>query len=928
MAARAPRGPGGEASADDAARFRGAGDAMHAVSRLLGTASDAGGPSAVAEALVSEARHFFRARSTILLSVAELEGRVEVVAESPARAPRDGFIPVAESVSIGRLLSSREPAMRVTGPEATALARALGTDTTTQIALLLPMHVRESVRHVLVLTDAEKREFSRDDVEVARAFADAAAAGLSRLQLAGENAAHTARQAALARAARTLNESLELNRVLVRICEEATSILGSDYANVFLGNASEGLRFEATYGLPPDVIGARIEPGEGLEGKCIERDEPMLTNDYQALRRQVQLDAFSHVRSSLAVPMHWDGEPRGAIAVGYFQPVLVTREDLALLEAFADLAAAACRNASAHAGLVIAARTDGLTGCLNHAAMHDALRRELERCRRTGHSLSLSIVDLDDFKRVNESQGHLAGDEVLRRVGHALRQAVRAYDLVARYGGDEFAIVAIDAGELEAAEVSNRAIHGIAGAIARVDRSGESTGATAGVAEWRAGESTTALIARADRALLYGKQQGRRGVGVRASELPEDFMPVAQGREPVLSIAGDGGVWNDRAREQTERLRKRTRQLALVNALGARVAELSDPHEIVDAAVDELHRGFEYFLCAVLRRRDDGYLESVAARGVGLERVGEGRWSQPLQSGLIGRCVRERRPVMTGDVRSEPDYRLVPFMIDVRSELCVPIWMGEEVWGAIDIEEVGPDAFDEDDARLVQTAADQIGSALWAGALANGLDQARSAAADALAAAVDARGGRPDSAEALERRALKVGGRLGMSEADLRVLRLGARFHDVGKLSLSDDILHKPAKLTPAERREVEEHPLVAERILSPFGFLDDVRRIVRHEHERWDGQGYPDGLRGEQIPLSSRVLLATSAYHAMLSGRPYREALEVREARAELLRCAGTQFDPEVIAAVLEVLSGEDALQEAVSESSDERQSRSRLAS
>jgi hypothetical protein len=154
---------------------------MHAVSRLLGAASDAGGPSAVAEALVSEARHFFRARSTLLLSVAELEGRLEVVAESPAGAPRDGFIPLVESVSIGRLLGSREPGVRVAGPEAAALARALGTDSTTQTALLLPMRVRESVRHVLVLTDAEKREFSQDDVEVARAFADAAAAGLARL---------------------------------------------------------------------------------------------------------------------------------------------------------------------------------------------------------------------------------------------------------------------------------------------------------------------------------------------------------------------------------------------------------------------------------------------------------------------------------------------------------------------------------------------------------------------------------------------------------------------------------------------------------------------------------------------------------------------------------------------------------------------------
>ena len=711
--------------------FGGADEAMHAVSRLLGSATAGGGPSAVAATLVAEARRFFRVGRATLLSVAELEGRVEVAAMSPAGAPRDGFVPLAELGPLGRLLHSREACVRVEGDQAAALATALGAGDGARTALLLPLRVRETIRHVLVLTDAENREFPDDALEVAGAFAAAAAAGLNQLELTAERAAQTARQAALARAARTLNDDLDLTRVLVRICEEAGSILGSDYANVFLGNATDGLRFEATHGLPADVIGARVAPGEGLVGKCVERDEPMLTNDYQALPRRLKLSLFEGVRSSLAVPMHWDGEVRGAIAVGYFRPVLVTRDQLALLEAFGDLAAAACRNASVHAGLVLAARTDALTGCLNHAALHDALRRELERCRRTGHSLSLAIVDLDDFKRVNESQGHLAGDEVLRRVGHAMRQAVRAYDLVARYGGDEFAIVAIDADERTAAEVASRAIEGATRAISHVDDSQTARGATAGVAEWSSDEGPTALIARADRALLYGKQQGSRGVAVQASELPGDFMPLGAERHAAVPAELADGLWSDRAREQTERLRMRTRQLELANAVGARLAPLTDAGEAVAAAVEELDRYFDYFLCAVLRLRDDGYLESVAAAGDAVERVEGGRWSQPVASGLLGRCVRERRPVIAGDVRGEPDYRLVPFMVDVRSELCVPIWVGEEVWGAIDVEEVQPDAFDEDDARLVQTVADQVGAAVRMAGLLGKLQEAVSESSDA-----------------------------------------------------------------------------------------------------------------------------------------------------------------------------------------------------
>ena len=334
----------------------------------------------------------------------------------------------------------------------------------------------------------------------------------------------TARQAALARAAMTLNESLDMNRVLVRICEEATRLVDASAAAIHVGDAEKGLRAKAVYGLPAEAVGPQLLPGQGLAGKVVQRGEAMLTNDYQGMPNRPELPFLDEVHSALSVPMRWDGRLRGALTVTYKRPFLVTSEHLSLLEAFATLAAAACSNATAHSGLARVARTDALTGCLNRAAFQETLSRELERSERACKTLSLTLLDLDDFKDVNERHGHPAGDEVLRLVGEALRKAVRPYDHVARYGGDEFAIVALDATEEEAVRAAKRVVLQVRRALAGYGP-GASTRATAGVAEWRCGERQKQLIERADDALMCGKHRGERGGVLAASRAA---APAAQ----------------------------------------------------------------------------------------------------------------------------------------------------------------------------------------------------------------------------------------------------------------------------------------------------------------------------------------------------------------------------------------------------------------
>jgi HD-GYP domain-containing protein (c-di-GMP phosphodiesterase class II) len=148
--------------------------------------------------------------------------------------------------------------------------------------------------------------------------------------------------------------------------------------------------------------------------------------------------------------------------------------------------------------------------------------------------------------------------------------------------------------------------------------------------------------------------------------------------------------------------------------------------------------------------------------------------------------------------------------------------------------------------------------------------------------------------------ALALGEALGIGGDDVRRLEYGALFHDIGKIGVPHDVLLKPGPLTPEERSAVERHPEIGERILSPVDRLGEVARIVRACHERWDGAGYPDGLRGEEIPLAARIIFVCDAYHAMITDRPYRAALPPAEARRRLQEGAGTQFDPRAVEAFL----------------------------
>lgn len=148
-----------------------------------------------------------------------------------------------------------------------------------------------------------------------------------------------------------------------------------------------------------------------------------------------------------------------------------------------------------------------------------------------------------------------------------------------------------------------------------------------------------------------------------------------------------------------------------------------------------------------------------------------------------------------------------------------------------------------------------------------------------------------------------IGKKLNLSEEDLRILKIGGLFHDIGKIGVPDSILLKESKLTDNEYSEIKNHPSIGAHILSTATIFKDIIPIVKHHHERYDGNGYPGQLKGEEIPYMARIASIADSFDAMTSRRTYRDSLPIETVIAEFERCKGTQFDPEITDVFLDIL-------------------------
>ncbi len=558
-------------------------------------------------------------------------------------------------------------------------------------------------------------------------------------------------------------------------------------------------------------------------------------------------------------------------------------------------------------------RRDPLTGMRNRRALADELPRIEAGCREHGAPFGVALCDVDHFKAYNDEMGHLAGDQALRAIANTIRGALRSQDLAYRFGGEELLLI-LPGHTAEDAAVAARRVRAAVEAAAMPHPTGNggvvtvSIGVSAGTADY--GD----LLARADAALYDAKRGGRNRV------------VVASEAEPARAARAERGV------ESGDTVQ---RQLHSMLALSRAAASGQGVLPVLQTLADMI-RGELSFQVVAINLLDDAREQLTALVVEGDEEARQtllgttspwSEWrdllcsSEHVRQGALwlpdGAYEWADEPIWwTPATTAAPD----PEAWHPNDMLMLPLRAASgEVVGVVSVDQpLHGRRPDDSEIEILVAVADQAGLAVeqaqrdaaGTGAAREQSQELRLAAVMLLAETLDLRdAGTAKHSRTVGAYARHTAGALGLTPDRVERIHAAGVLHDLGKLGIADAILHKPGALDEAEWKEIQRHPEIGGRILEHAG-LEDIAAWVRAHHERVDGRGYPKGIAGGEIPIEARILAVADAYEAMVADRPYRAGIAPAEAREELIRCAGTQFDPTVVDAFLaSVESSEDEL-------------------
>ena len=552
---------------------------------------------------------------------------------------------------------------------------------------------------------------------------------------------------------KSVSSTLDIKEVLRIIVAKVAGYIQADRCSIILTDSEQKQGYVVASQDAPDLDRLQIDLEKYPEiYKALDSKQVVVVNDITIDPLMIGVrDLLNqiNIKSLLVIPIAYQEEIIGTLFLKVRRKTHeFTPEEIKFCQVVANTSANALKNAQLYEQIRLQAKTDGLTKLLNHRSFLESYQEEVMRANRTQKPFSILMIDVDNFKSINDSCGHHHGDKILSELAQCLKDNTRGIDIVARYGGDEFICILPETAQDQGLLVANRIMKKMR---ERFKEGGVSI--SMGLATYFYHTDDSAMLLRlADQAMYLAKYKGGDQIFAFDHSDTQDLRS-----------------WNKKVFET-------------------------------------------FFVMKTLSRFDDG--REVAAD-----------------------LTEQLRKMLSADSSPQSLYEVVT----------------------------------------------------------------------SLSSALDARDHYTNGhSERVIEYAKQIAIELGMTMQQQEELVYLCLLHDIGKIGIPDHILNKPGKLTKEEFEIMKRHAEIGERIISPLETLKNLKPLIRHHQEYYDGKGYPDSLSGQAIPIACRILSVVDTFDAMTTDRPYRKALPIESAMAELRRCAGTQFDPAVVDIFITILDKE----------------------
>src|SRR3989304_927516 len=552
---------------------------------------------------------------------------------------------------------------------------------------------------------------------------------------------------------KSVSSTLDIKEVLRIIVAKVAGYIQADRCSIILTDSEQKQGYVVASQDAPDLDRLQIDLEKYPEiYKALDSKQVIVVNDITIDPLMIGVrDLLNqiNIKSLLVIPIAYKEEIIGTLFLKVRRKTReFTPEEIKFCQVVANTSANALKNAQLYEQIRQQAKTDGLTKLLNHRSFLESYQEEVMRANRTQKPFSILMIDVDNFKSINDSCGHHHGDKILSELAQCLKDNTRGIDIVARYGGDEFICILPETAQDQGLLVANRIMKKMR---ERFKEGGVSI--SMGLATYFYHTDDSAMLLRlADQAMYLAKYKGGDHIFAFDHSDTQDLR-----------------AWNKKVFET-------------------------------------------FFVMKTLSRFDDG---------------------REVASDL----TEQLKKMLSADSSPRSLYEVVT----------------------------------------------------------------------SLSSALDARDHYTNGhSERVIEYAKQIAAELGMSMQQQEELVYLCLLHDIGKIGIPDHILNKPGKLTKAAFEIMKRHAEIGEKIISPLEMLKKLKPLIRHHQEFYDGTGYPDGLRGEAIPIACRILSVVDTFDAMTTDRPYRKALPVETAVAELQRCSGSQFDPGIVEVFIRIIGKE----------------------